>query len=233
MSLRPRPVLWAVTAVTVAVLLALGTWQVQRLQWKNALIAKVEARVGADPVPLDEALATLEAGGDVEYLPVRAVGGFPSMRVAHVFGTLNGAPGAYVFQAMRLDGGERYVIINRGFVPQEERREEYPLPDAEAVTGLARVYEPPEGLAAAVLPEARTEEGIFFSRDPEGMAPYLLEGRSGEVLPLVIDSTLPTELPQGGTTRIAFRNAHLGYALTWYGLAAGLIGVVAVMSRRR
>ena len=69
--------------------------------------------------------------------------------------------------------------------------------------------------------------------DPEALAAYLTPGEEGLYLPLAVDSTLPTALPRGGTTRLAFRNAHLGYALTWYGLAAGLVVVVGGLSIKR
>ncbi|GGY50166.1 SURF1 family protein [Parvularcula lutaonensis] len=232
MSFTPRPVLWAVSAVAVAILLTLGTWQVQRLQWKTDLIATVEARIDSPPVPLAQALAMYAAGEDIEYLPVRAMGGFPSTKVAHVFGTWDGQPGYYVFQAMRLDEPEgRTLIVNRGFVPQDQRAEAYPLPDAAAITGLARRYEGVTGIAAAVEPKGTRDSGTFYDRDLSDLAAYLAPGE--DVLPFAIDSTLPTELPKGGTTRVEFRNAHLGYAITWYGLAAALIGVVFVMSRKR
>lgn len=231
MNLQFKPVLWIVSAVALIILLSLGTWQVQRLQWKTSLIDKVEARLDAEPTALPEALGMEQAGEDIEYLPVRAVGGFPSTKTAHVFGTWDGEPGYYVFQAMLLDApsGET-LIVNRGFVPQDLRAEFYPLPNAEAMVGLARRYDGATGIAAAVAP-AGAEAGTFYDRDLAKLAGYLAPGQ--EVIPFALDSTLPTELPKGGTTRVEFRNAHLGYALTWYGLAAGLVGVVFVMSRRR
>jgi surfeit locus 1 family protein len=216
--------------LAVLILLALGTWQVQRLNWKTELIAKVEDRMDAEPIPLAEALARLRAGDDIEYLPVAAVGGFPSDRVVHVFGTHDGRPGAFVFQAMRLDDGGT-LLINRGFVPQDERRTSYPLPNAGAFTGLVRFYEGETGVARAVNPGET--DGTLFTRDRE----VLLEALTGEVpndaLPFALDSTLPTAIPEGRTTRLAFRNAHLGYAITWYGLAIALIVVMVLRLRRR
>nr|WP_305888943.1 SURF1 family cytochrome oxidase biogenesis protein [Parvularcula maris] len=213
------------------VLLTLGTWQVQRLQWKEDLIAKAEARVDAAPVSIAEALGRAEAGEDTEYLPVSAVGGFESPDVAHVFGTWEGRAGAYVFQAMTLDEPEgRILLVNRGFVPQDQWAESYELPDAEAFTGLVRNYGPERGLSAAVAPDAGSN--LLFTRSIEVLADELAPGRKDAVLPFAIDSTLPTELPLGGTTRLEFRNAHLGYALTWYGLALGLAGVTFVLLRK-
>lgn len=233
MSAVRRPVLLGLGALAFLVLIALGTWQVQRLRWKTDLIDKVMERTALPPVPVEEALSRFEAGEDIEYLPVRAVGGFPNARIAHVFGTLDGQPGYYAFQAMRLDGARgQTVLVNRGFVPQDQREDHYPLPSADAMVGLVRFYGGASGLAAAFAPAGNPEEGTFYERDLETLARYTLGDAEGRLLPFAIDSTLPTELPRGGTTKLAFRNAHLGYAITWYGLAAGLVVVVALMLRK-
>lgn len=227
-----RPLLFMLVAIGTAILIALGTWQVQRLAWKTKLIAKVEERVGQEPIDLADALTALGRGEDIEYLPVRLTGGFESSKIAHVFGTYEGAPGYYAFQAMRLDDGSGLrVLINRGFVPQDLRQDEYQLPSADAITGLVRTYTPPGGIAGAVAPESQAGDGVFFTRDQQVLASFLTPGEEGSYLPITIDSTLPTELPQGGTTRVAFRNAHLGYAITWYGLAVTLVVVAVVFVR--
>jgi surfeit locus 1 family protein len=230
-ALRSPLVLLTIPAVLVLVFL--GTWQVQRLQWKEDLIAKAEARVSAEPLPLSAVLAARSAGEDTEYTPVRAVGGFETPDVAHVFGTYEGRAGAYVFQAMTLgEPSGRILLINRGFVPQDQWAESYELPNAESFTGLVRNYQSETGISAAVRPD-ESGSGLLFTRDIETLAAILVPGRESRVLPFAIDSTLPTELPRGNTTRLEFRNSHLGYAITWYGLAVGLIGVTTVLYRRR
>lgn len=227
-----RPVLLVLTVLALGVLLTLGTWQVKRLAWKTDLIAKVEARIDDDPVAV--LLLLDQPAEEWAYRPVAVSGGFPNAEVAHVFGTYEGQAGYYAFQAMRLDDGSgRLVLVNRGFVPQDARAEFYPLPNAEQLVGIARQYAPETGLAAAFAPKNRPEDGVFFTRDLQALAAYLTPGEEANYLPLAVDSTLPTELPRGGTTRIDFRNAHLGYAITWYGLAVGLIGVVGALSLKR
>ena len=229
-----RPWLQGLSLIALAVLLSLGTWQVQRLAWKTSLIRLVEGRVQSVPADFTGLVPRWQQGADVRYTPVRLSGGFPTDRVAHVFGTWEGEPGFFVFQPFRLDdGSDRVVIINRGFVPQAARQDTYELPSADVLTGLVRVPEQASGLAALFQPADRPNDGVFFGRDPEALAQYLLPGDSGELVPLIIDSTLQTELPRGSTTVVAFRNAHLGYALTWFGLAAGLVGVVGAMSIRK
>ncbi|NRA29347.1 MAG: SURF1 family protein [Parvularculaceae bacterium] len=234
MTVIGRPVLWALSAAALAILLSLGTWQVKRLAWKTDLIAQVEARVDAEPIALENVDLTKLVRGEFEYQPVAVSGGFPSAKTAHVFGTFDSVPGFYAFQAMRLDDGTgRLILVNRGFVPQDQRQDYYPLPSAERLTGLARFYNAPTGIAAAVAASDQPGEGTFYSRTPEVLQSYLAPGEEDSFLPFAVDSTLPTELPQGGTTRLEFRNAHLGYALTWFGLAAGLVGVVGALSLRK
>jgi surfeit locus 1 family protein len=230
-SWRKRPWLVGLSVAAFLVLIALGTWQVQRLQWKTALIEAADARASGAPVPLGT--LDLSAPGEILYTHISVSGGFPTDRTAHVFGTLGGQPGYYVFQPFLLDDGSgRRLLVNRGFVPQDERAASYPLPDAPALTGLLRVYEGAGGIAAAFTPEGGQSEGTFYERDPARLITYLDPEHSADYLPISLDSTLPTELPRGGTTRLDFRNAHLGYAITWYGLAAGLVGVLLFAARR-
>nr|WP_281373789.1 SURF1 family cytochrome oxidase biogenesis protein [Parvularcula dongshanensis] len=212
------------------VLVSLGTWQVRRLAWKEDLIAKVEARVDQPPVPLGEPLSMIGAGQDPEYLPVEVQGGFLTDRTAHVFGTYDGVAGWYVFQPFRPDGTDETLLVNRGFVPDEARQPTYTPPDAAAMTGLVRRFESGRGLAAAIAPPDEPAAGSYFSRRADPLYEAFADV-GGTALPFYLDSTLPTALPEGGTTRIEFSNRHLGYVLTWYGLAAALLAVYLAASR--
>jgi surfeit locus 1 family protein len=226
-----RPLLTVFTVLGVIVLLALGTWQARRLAWKMELIETVEARTEQAPLPVSAVFSRLEEGEEIAYLPVRATGGFVTDRTAHVFGTWDGQAGWYVFQPFRLDENGRIVFVNRGFVPAEERAASYPLPDAEALLGLARPFSETAGLAALLRPQNDPTAGLFYDRSFETLSGAFPGVDTAEVAPFVIDSTLPTAKPLGGTTRLDFSNRHLGYAITWYGLAAGLLLVFALMSR--
>ena len=228
-----RPVLTVLTTLGVLVLLGLGTWQVARLQWKEGLIARAGELATADPVPLeaDDALyRSVLAGGEL-YRHVSLTGGFPTAEVVHVFGTHDGVPGWFVFQPFRADRLGVDLMVDRGFVPEDDRATTYPLPDAERLRGLVRYYEAPGGLGAAVAPPADLARGTAYDRRKATLtAPF---GGADAFAPFYLDSTLPTTLPRGGTTRLDFSNRHLGYAITWYGLAAGLVAVYVAMTRRR
>ena len=230
-----RPVLTVCTALGVLVLLGLGTWQVARLQWKLDLIERTEARVTAPPVPW--ATMTDLPPEDAEYRAVSVSGGFPTDRVAHVFGTHEGRPGWFVFQPVLPDGGTAFLLLNRGFVPQDERRETYPLPEQGGITGLVRLYEGTGGVAGLVRAPNDAGAGSYYDRRYETLAAAFADiaaTRGATVFAdFYLDSTMPTETPRGGTTRLDFSNRHLGYAITWYGLAGGLVTVYVAMIRRR
>lgn len=234
MRFRFRPVLTACVALALTVLVALGSWQLQRRAWKLDLIAQVEARTAAAPMPFEEAIARAEAGENMEYAPVVAVGAFVHEKEARVFGALDGRAGVYVFTPLFSDAGkDRAIYVNRGFVPQDALiNEGYGrVEGAVAVAGLFRSAEKPAGIARAFRPEYHPTDRLWFVRDPS-----LFAAHDGiEAHPYYIDSygrEEPAVWPKGGTTRLDFHNRHLEYALTWFGLAAALVGVYLVFSLR-
>ena len=225
-----RPALTALAALGLLVLIGLGTWQVARLQWKTDLIARTEAMVASPPVALYDTLPAPR-----EYRPVRVTGGFVTDRTVHVSGTWAGRPGFYVFQPFQPDQGRALILVNRGFVSAEDRQATYTLPDADALTGLVRFY---QGAGLGLLDAPPDPDGltVYDRRRATLTAPFrdLAGGSRAEdelFAPFYLDSTLPTETPRGNTTRLDFTNRHLGYAITWFGLAGGLLLVFLLMSR--
>jgi len=220
-----RPVLTVFVLASLAILVSLGTWQLKRLQWKEALIASVDARVHSEPIPFGEALARAEAGENMEYQPVTLEGAFLPEGDAKVFGSYDGAPGAYVF--MPVDAGlSKLVYVNEGFAPQGMADAEDTAP--RTIVGLFRSTERPSPPASWVLPQGRSDDGLWFIRSPQEFAAAV----DRDAFAFYIDEgpVAGREWPKGGTTRLEFSNRHLEYALTWYGLAAALIGVWIVFS---
>ncbi|ACK50219.1 Surfeit locus 1 family protein [Methylocella silvestris BL2] len=220
----------AATLAACALLVGLGLWQLQRLAWKEELIAKVAARAGAAPAPLppESDWATLKPE-DYEYRHVRFEGVYELDKEALVFRAAGGAlrqPGYFVLTPARLASGAA-VIVNRGFVPLAQRdRAARPEPASgspQPVTGLMRQPEPRNLFTPADDPA----RGEYFTRDPA-----LIAARFGltRAAPFSIDADRggAASGPEGGATEIAFPNNHLSYALTWFGLALGLAGVFAV-----
>ncbi|MEO1136447.1 MAG: SURF1 family protein [Pseudomonadota bacterium] len=228
-----RPVLSVAVLIALAILLSLGNWQMQRLAWKQALIANVEARVNMAPIPFLEAVARARSGESMEYAPVSVSGKIIPGNEALVFGTYDGAPGAYVFSGFQTNMATVYV--NQGFVPQTILKgpgfDATGEMDERSVVGLFRYAEEPSPPASWLKPTGRSVDGFWYIRDPQHFA----ELAGVETPPYYIDelAVAGRQWPMGGTTRLQFNNRHLEYALTWFGLAATLIGVWIAFSLQK
>ena len=223
-----RPVLTIFTAASLAILMSLGFWQMHRLQWKLALIEKIEARIEAPPISFQEAYHRAEAGEDMEYTPVRLSGSFVGELNAKVFGSYEGVAGLYLFKPLRSDDGGS-VYVNLGFVPQAvELTPSENKPAQTKIEGLFRYAENPSPPASWFLPHDKSSDGLWFIRDP---ALFAMAAKT-EASPYYIDSfaRAASDWPKGGTTRLHFSNNHFQYVLTWFGLAAALLGVWLIFS---
>jgi surfeit locus 1 family protein len=211
---------------------ALGIWQVERRAWKLDLIARVEARVHAPPAALPLRTAW---SGDNAYRRVRVMGRLLHDRETLVQAVTDRGAGWWVLTPLVLnDGSGTTVLVNRGFVPPERRaRATRPaaLPEDEvSIIGLMRDSEP----GGAFLRNNDPIGDRWYSRDVAAIA----RARGlNDVAPFFIDADVaanPGGYPVGGLTVIAFRNTHLMYAITWFGLALlSLAGAVLVLRSRR
>ncbi|MBY5636542.1 SURF1 family protein [Rhizobium leguminosarum] len=221
--------------IALAILISLGTWQVERLHWKEGLIADIAARQAASPVPLADIEAMAAAGGDIEYRKVTATGRYINNKERHFFATWRGQTGFYVYTPLELADG-RILFVNRGFVPYDNKEPEMrmgQLTGEQTVTGLAREKLP--GKPSWVVPDNDVAKNIFYWKDLDVMAESVgLEKAS--VIPFFVDADStpnPAGLPIGGVTQVDLPNDHLQYAFTWYGLAAVLVVVVAISWSRK
>lgn len=206
----------------------LGHWQMERLAEKEALIAAVDTRLDADPIPVPPAADW--PGLDMDrwnFQPVTLTGTFRDTQTLTVFtsladprGPLSG-PGYWVMTPFELAGGGT-VFVNRGFVPDryQEAAIMGNLPgEAEEQITLTALLRPGEP-AGFMVPEPNMSARIEWVRDPERMA-AMIDPALRPIAPFYVD--LPAgpagELPQAGETKVSFTNNHLGYALTWYGFA--------------
>lgn len=229
---RRLPVITGILVlIALAILLSLGTWQLQRLHWKQGLLADIAARQAAAPVPLADIEALAASGGDIEYRKVTATGRYINNKERHFFATWRGQTGFYVYTPLELADG-RILFVNRGFVPYEnkepEMRVQGQLTDQQTVTGLARAKL--AGKPSWLVPDNDVGKNIFYWKDLDVMADSVgLE--KARVIPFFVDADStpnPAGLPIGGVTQVDLPNDHLQYALTWYGLAAVLVAVVAI-----
>ncbi len=228
MSAISRFILIVCVLAATAVLSCLGAWQVQRLQWKEALIADVEARVKSPPSTLPELAVLYAETGDVDYAPVSLSGTFDHSREMYFFTTHDGQSGWSVFTPLVLGTGN-VALVNRGFVPAQLKdpalRQQGQTAGRVTITGLARnpLFEKPNSM----IPDNDIAQRQFFWKSMGDMA--LAAGLEPDTLvPFFIDADAtdnPGGWPRGGTTIVSFPNNHLQYAITWFGLAIACLGV--------
>ncbi|TAM99021.1 MAG: SURF1 family protein [Rhizobiaceae bacterium] len=208
----------------LALLIALGTWQVKRLAWKEGLLATIHERIHAAPRPLADLEKQFARTHDVEYWPVTARGTFLNGSERDFLATWKGASGFFVYTPLKLDDG-RFLFVNRGFVPYD-RKDPSTRPAGEVtrevtVTGLAR--DPLAEKPSSLVPDNDLAKNIFYWKDIKAMAATAGLPAGATVLPFFVDANdapNPGGLPVGGVTYIDLPNNHFQYALTWYGLAA-------------
>jgi surfeit locus 1 family protein len=222
------------TVVSLAILIGLGVWQLDRKVWKEALVATVNARIGQPPQPLPprESWPRLVPAGS-EYAHVAFPAEFLEGQEALAYSSGSSlrpdvkGQGYWVFAPARLTGGS-IVMINRGFVPADRK-------DA-----ASRVEGAPHGSVDIVgylrWPEARglftpsddVKGNVWFVRDPKAMSDA---HQWAVAAPFYIDQEAPVPpggLPKPGKIDVQLPNNHFSYALTWFGLALGLAGVYIV-----
>jgi surfeit locus 1 family protein len=222
--------------IALAILLGLGTWQLERKAWKEDLIARILQQSRAEPVAPPAPGAWNEARD--EFRHVRVSGRFLNDRETLVHGLAAGETpgralqGYYVLTPFaRVEGGT--VLVNRGFVPTELKaqadRRDGLVEGPTVVTGILRASEE----RGMFVPEPDPARGEWFNRDVPGIA----TARSlTDVAPYLIEAdAVPgqTTWPRGGQLRVDLPNNHLQYAFTWFGLAVCLVAVLSVFAWRR
>jgi surfeit locus 1 family protein len=217
-----------------ALLIGLGVWQLQRLQWKQGLIAEIETRTKAPPIGLAEALALARNGDDPSYLHLRVAGRFENDKERHLYGIADGAPGWHLITPLVAEDGA-VVLVDRGFVPdamkEKATRPQSLIEGETSVTGLVRLSEN----QGTFTPNTEIERNRWYYRDLDGMARSMFGDKPPNVAPFFLEadeSGPPGSWPLGGQTRLDLPNNHLQYALTWFLLALGLVVIYAVYVRQ-
>jgi surfeit locus 1 family protein len=237
-------------AISLVILIVLGTWQMQRLAWKTDLLARIEAARTAEPVSVDEILRLQAAGQPVEWRRVRLScssarpppkAGVAPERERHglIYGLDDGKIAWRLLSPCRpTEHPEMTVVLDRGFLAAQDGVLEPQLIDAPmpvSAVGLVRLPEPttkqwaPQGPPPSVPGGfyASHREAATFSRVGSGLAPsaaFYLAAEAETPQPSGLRPTAsPPDIP----------NRHLEYALTWFGLAGALLAIYAAMIWRR
>jgi surfeit locus 1 family protein len=236
------PTLVALAAFLV--LIGLGTWQLQRKTWKEGLIATLATHLAEAPTALPAPATWRDLAPDAdEFRRVKFSGTLMNDREALVYTSGSSfrpdvsGPGYWVMTPARLSDG-RVVMVDRGFVPEGRQdpasRAEGQVSGTMEIAGALRWPEP----RGTFTPADQPAKNLWFVRDPQAIAAAKGLGQSnpGDVAPFFVEQETPPApggLPKAGPVQPRLPNNHLQYALTWYGLAAVLLGVFAFWLRGR
>jgi len=227
---HPRLVPTLIAVPGVLILIGLGLWQVQRLHWKEGLIAQRDAMVTAAPIAPPSTLAEAQAN-QFRHVVVEGV----PLNDKELFLAASsdaGQPGYQVLTPLRGPGAG-IVFVNRGFIPLDRKdpatRSAGQLSGTVRVAGLLRVA--PATKPSWFLPDNRPDLNLWFWVDLPAMAKA---AGIAETAPFYVDADAtpnPGGWPRGGVTRLELPNDHLQYAITWFALAVAL-AVIYVLYHR-
>lgn len=216
-SFRPLPVLSVLTLLALAVLIALGVWQLQRRAEKHELLDRIASRESMAPAPVEMLLAT---GDYAAYRPATAHGTFDHARETYVFAprTDKGPTllGYKVITPFHLDSGG-VILVDRGWTPADRKapttRTKGQAAGEVQIAGSLR----PTAKPNEFTPNPDLASRVFYQRDSAAIA-RALDLSLGS--PLILELTTRVEGgPEPLPTHLNIPDNHLNYALTWFGLA--------------
>lgn len=233
--LRPKLIPTLFTIPALIALVWLGVWQLQRLEWKETLIDRLNTRAEAEAVELPSGDLDID---NWEFQRVTLTGEFLHDHEVHLLNrSLNGNPGLHILTPLRRTDipGEPTVLVNRGWVPfelkEQSARPQGLIEGPVTVEGIVRFQRPITGLQRVFLPENEPANNIWYSVD-QGQ----IEEDAGLTLTnfYVVDGNtdVPGTYPLGKQWILDIRNDHLQYAITWF-LLAGALAVIYVVYHRR
>jgi surfeit locus 1 family protein len=218
------------TAIGIVILIGLGIWQVQRLHWKEGLLARIAALQSAPPQPLDGVLRRAANDPDIDYVRVRAT--CPDIETApylRLYSVKDGYAGWRIIAACPLTGGSYgAILVDRGFLDQRLK-----------LTAGQTISTPIVGILRRgdtrnfVTPRNDPAQNLWYGRDIAAMAQALGVSKPAPTY-LMLEQPAP---PPGGPVIAPLPsdipNNHLQYAITWFGLALALAGVYAASLWRK
>jgi surfeit locus 1 family protein len=212
------------TVFAFIILVAMGTWQVQRLYWKKELMAIIDSRMAQEPM----ALAEYENPNVDEYRLITLTGTYDHKNEMQIIGRpFNGKPGIHIITPMLTDKGP--ILINRGWSKYDQP---YSRPEGvQTVTGVIRKSQKRNFLSRHMTMDNKPADNLWFYAELAQMYPHIQAPNPGFYIELVTDEkpiktvleresySYPYALPR----EIKLYNEHLAYAITWYSLSIALL----------
>lgn len=221
MKFKPKPIPTFITAVSLIVLITLGSWQMSRLQWKHGVIKEMNERSSLEAIDLPAVIDNFE---ELKYRRVKLRGEFLHEKEVHLFvGAMSerGRPGYDILTPFKKDDGT-YVLVDRGWVDSDnkaaEKRPETLTKGVVKIEGMVHKAE----TQGRFTPDNDVAKNLWFWIDIEAIKSY-----AGVDLKNLYIRALKKEgyntYPIAGDKIIKIRNDHLQYAITWYSFAIILL----------
>lgn len=229
---RPTPIAWILFLGAFATTVGLGTWQVQRLHWKENLIAEIEAAKTQAPLTQKNLPATEKEWEEKNFYPITLTGTWDNSIEYHLAPRYyNSQLGYHLIQPLVLND-KRIVLVNRGWIPAAKKdigtRPHSIGVGRVTVTGMIRYGSERNYFT----PTNQKEKDVWFGRDVQEMADFY---ELKNVLPGMVDQIgepKKDKLPIPSDGNLKIYNQHLSYIITWYGIALGVL-VIFILSHRK
>jgi surfeit locus 1 family protein len=219
------PTLWLIPLL--AILIGLGAWQIQRLHWKLDLLAKIHVGLTSAPVPLHDVISAYDADRIMaaDYRRVKVHGLFENGEELFFFTTgPDGDPVYHVVTPFLMADGHT-LLVDRGYIPMEMLNSPaWKAGDLNGQRTIVGIIRKP-GAPNWFTPPIDKAKRIVHTRDPGTLAKAF---GLKNIYPMFLEADAtpnPGGWPIGGVTVVDLPNNHLQYAITWFGLALGLLGV--------
>ncbi len=241
-ALKLRALFWLLfVGVGASLLIGLGFWQLSRLQERRAQNAEIAGHLSLPPIVLTGRETPLEPL-PLEYQPVAVTGVFDfSSEVTLRNRARNGAPGVHLITPLRIDGSDKAVLVDRGWIPYQfaaaEQRAVYARPTGTVtIHGLLRLSQsqpsfflaPIDPTLSPTLPRLDAWFWLDVSR-LQNQIPYPL-------LPFYVEQDPgpdPAALPAAAHDLDLSDGPHLSYAIQWFAFAAILVIGSLALARRK
>ena len=192
----------------ISVFVALGSWQIVRLNWKLSLISEIEESLKNPPVELAKS-------NKKNYLKIKTSGSIDLEKQIYLYNLNdNGKPGFEVINPILID--DENFLINRGWIPFEKKNtEEINFLDEKNIIGTLKL----QGRKNIFKPDNEIEENYWFSLNREDILKFT--GKEFSEYIIYLDGNYQFPKPKKITTNIS--NNHKKYAITWFSLAISIL----------
>ncbi|MDB9802185.1 SURF1 family protein [Candidatus Pelagibacter ubique] len=201
----------------ISVFLALGSWQIIRLNWKLELINQIETSLKDIPVNLSNSKHK-------NYLRIKTRGSIDFEKQIYLY-NLNekGKPGFEVINPLKV--GNNNYLLNRGWIPFNKKEDEtINVIDENYINGVLRKQIKPN----MFKPENDLSENYWFTLDRDDIFKFTGKNFS----PYVVYLSGNNEFPKPKSITANISNNHKKYALTWFSLAISILLIYLYLRKK-